>query len=274
MRAGVSERRTPVLEGQVPSVSSCSYQDHIVSYRFSLFYVCASEAHVRGSTLRRLPELLPARCRQFSHIPMWYVWWFSNLLHSSLCSINFCLKSGAGFGDCRVHDLYICLSGHGFCTGCITGLCSNPRPKCPNCRRILRRKDAHPVYIEFIDSQTFHETSLVEGLNKIPARNDVKKSIHTPAIRKSEGSTTARDNLVCTSAHYDSPHVQFCTLSHLRVQGQMVLDLCQNRLVRVWRVGRRPRTLGLVCLQWVEQPYICSCHTQIKTSICGYRRFR
>jgi len=69
------------------------------------------------------------------------------------------------------HEKYLifCVIGHGFCTECIFRLCSGPRPKCPNCRVVLHKRDAHPVHIDFIDTQTHLQKSVVDGLNQMGA---------------------------------------------------------------------------------------------------------
>src|SRR5271168_1899838 len=41
------------------------------------------------------------------------------------------------------------------------------RPKCPNCRIHIRDRDAHPVFLELVDSKAVLASSLVDGLDKM-----------------------------------------------------------------------------------------------------------
>ena len=41
------------------------------------------------------------------------------------------------------------------------------RPKCPNCRVIIRDRESHPLFLELVDSKTVFTSSLVEGLGKM-----------------------------------------------------------------------------------------------------------
>lgn len=41
------------------------------------------------------------------------------------------------------------------------------RPKCPNCRSHIRDRDAHPLFLELVDSKVAFASSLVDGLNKM-----------------------------------------------------------------------------------------------------------
>ncbi|KAF9528950.1 hypothetical protein CPB83DRAFT_291153 [Crepidotus variabilis] len=75
-----------------------------------------------------------------------------------VCLNNFSLDAGK-------FAVFTC--GHGFCTDCIGQLLSTARPKCPQCRVLVTRRDAHPVYLEVVDSHTFLQTSVIDGLNKM-----------------------------------------------------------------------------------------------------------
>src|SRR5258708_24895398 len=88
--------------------------------------------------------------------------------------------------------------GHGFCTECIFRLCSEPRPKCPNCRVVLHKRDAHPVHIDFIDTQTHLQKSVVDGLNQMGADTPLisVKRASQKLGRISEGSNV-RISLPC-----------------------------------------------------------------------------
>jgi len=134
---------------------------------------------------------------------------FSFDLAGLLCSVPF--RPGGDGPRRLLFSIYLSLAhpmsdispdcaGHGFCTGCISRLFSEPRPKCPTCRCTLHRRDAHPVHIEFIDSHTVLETSVVEGLNQMDADTppiSVKKASHKLA-KILEGSK-GNDNLVRTT---------------------------------------------------------------------------
>lgn len=60
------------------------------------------------------------------------------------------------------------MTGHGFCIDCKSRMFQGSvRPNCPNCRIRIRDQDAHPLFLELVDSKVAFVSSLVEGLDKI-----------------------------------------------------------------------------------------------------------
>ncbi|KAF8159345.1 hypothetical protein B0H34DRAFT_796602 [Crassisporium funariophilum] len=59
--------------------------------------------------------------------------------------------------------------GHGFCTSCKDNILQQRRPTCPNCRVSIYPGDAHPVYLEVVDSKVAYASSVIEGLDQMGA---------------------------------------------------------------------------------------------------------
>ena len=60
------------------------------------------------------------------------------------------------------------MAGHGLCIDCkIRIFKESARPNCPNCRTRIRDRDAHPVFLELVDSKVAFASSLVDGLDKM-----------------------------------------------------------------------------------------------------------
>lgn len=58
--------------------------------------------------------------------------------------------------------------GHGVCIDCKSGMFQeSERPNCPNCRLRIRDRDAHPLYLELVDSKVAFISNLVDGIDKM-----------------------------------------------------------------------------------------------------------
>ncbi|KAF9528949.1 hypothetical protein CPB83DRAFT_906442 [Crepidotus variabilis] len=59
--------------------------------------------------------------------------------------------------------------GHGFCKACINKLFAQSRmgQKCPQCRKTVHKKDAHPIHLEIISPHTYLQTSVTEELERM-----------------------------------------------------------------------------------------------------------
>jgi len=67
-----------------------------------------------------------------------------------------------------IDKFVVFLCGHGFCIDCKSRMFQQSRrPKCPNCRVHIRDRDAHPLFLELVDSKAVFTSSLVEGLDKM-----------------------------------------------------------------------------------------------------------
>ena len=81
------------------------------------------------------------------------------------------------------------MTGHGFCIDCKSCIFrESVRPNCPNCRLRIRDRDAHPLFLELVDSKVAFASSIVEGLDKMDhetpilgvkmAGQNLKKALH------------------------------------------------------------------------------------------------
>ena len=60
------------------------------------------------------------------------------------------------------------MTGHGFCIDCKSSIFQgSARPNCPNCRLRIRDRDAHPLFLELVDSKVAFVSSLVESLEEM-----------------------------------------------------------------------------------------------------------
>lgn len=60
------------------------------------------------------------------------------------------------------------MTGHGFCIDCKSCIFQGSvRSNCPNCRLRIRDQDAHPLFLELVDSKVAFASSLVEDLDKM-----------------------------------------------------------------------------------------------------------
>lgn len=60
------------------------------------------------------------------------------------------------------------MTGHGVCIDCKSNFFQESvRPNCPNCRLRIRDRDAHPLFLELVDSKVAFVLSLVEGLDRM-----------------------------------------------------------------------------------------------------------
>jgi hypothetical protein len=77
---------------------------------------------------------------------------------------------------------FIDMTGHGFCIDCKSCIFrESVRPNCPNCRLRIRDRDAHPLFLELVDSKVAFASSIVEGLDNMDHETpflSVKKAGH------------------------------------------------------------------------------------------------
>lgn len=63
------------------------------------------------------------------------------------------------------------MTGHGVCIDCKSGMFQeSERPNCPNCRLRIRDRDAHPLFLELVDSKESKDafiSNLVENIDKM-----------------------------------------------------------------------------------------------------------
>lgn len=94
--------------------------------------------------------------------------------------------------------------GHGFCIDCKNRMLQGSgRPKCPNCRAHIRDRDAHPLFLELVDSKAVFASSVVEGLNKMDHETplpSVKKA--GQKLRKVLQGTQPEHNAMVNAALY------------------------------------------------------------------------
>ncbi|KAF8806904.1 hypothetical protein BYT27DRAFT_7167162 [Phlegmacium glaucopus] len=72
------------------------------------------------------------------------------------------------FSHLPVDKFVVFPCGHGLCIDCKRRMFQESRrPKCPNCRIHIHDRDAHPVFLELIDSKVAFASSLVDGLDRM-----------------------------------------------------------------------------------------------------------
>ncbi|KAF5316292.1 hypothetical protein D9619_006218 [Psilocybe cf. subviscida] len=88
--------------------------------------------------------------------------------HCPICFNDFAIDAGKP-------EFLIFPCGHGFCTTCTESV-FNPeaRKKCPICRKLIHRRDAHPVFLELVESKVALANTVVEGIAQMSA--------NTPAL--------------------------------------------------------------------------------------------
>ena len=60
------------------------------------------------------------------------------------------------------------MKGHGFCIDCKSSIFErSTESNCPNCRLHIEDWDAHPLFLELVDSKVALASNLVENLDKM-----------------------------------------------------------------------------------------------------------
>ncbi|KAF9038636.1 hypothetical protein BJ165DRAFT_403451 [Panaeolus papilionaceus] len=78
---------------------------------------------------------------------------------AGVCHCPICLNNHS------IDQFLVFPCGHGFCSNCTHQLFEQSRPKCPNCRVHIHRRESHQVFLTVVDAKTALATSLVEGLD-------------------------------------------------------------------------------------------------------------
>ncbi|PPR07004.1 hypothetical protein CVT24_011090 [Panaeolus cyanescens] len=77
---------------------------------------------------------------------------------AGVCHCPICLNNHS------IDQFLVFPCGHGFCSNCTHQLFEQSRPKCPNCRVSIHRRDSHQVFLTVVDAKTALATSVVEGI--------------------------------------------------------------------------------------------------------------
>jgi len=61
----------------------------------------------------------------------------------------------------------VSFTGHGFCDTCVDHMFAQDTRICPMCRSRINQRDAHRIFLEFVDPAISYGMSVVDGLNRI-----------------------------------------------------------------------------------------------------------